>query len=474
MLKRLPDEFKIKMKKLLLDEYDEFIAAYERDNRQSLRVNLLKGGIEEFLEKTSFHLTQVPWIEEGFYYTAEDAPGKHPYHSAGVYYIQEPSAMTVVSLLGIEPGDRVLDLCAAPGGKSTFAASCLQGEGVLVSNEIVQKRSRILLHNIERMGVKNALITNEDSFKLAEYFPEFFNKIVVDAPCSGEGMFRKDPDCCDEWSPKSVERCSERQEEILENAYRMLLPGGKLVYSTCTFSPEENEMAIDRFMAKHVDMKILRPTFYAGFSEGHPEWSGSGREELRDTVRLWPHRMEGEGHYIALLQKDGTPDKRSEGTAKSNLDRKQEEELKKFMEDTLRLSYQEFLQKGTFQVYGESLYLVPKALEGRSLKGLSIVRNGLHMGEFKKNRFEPSHHLALALKPHEVKNLWDLRSSERELERYLAGEALEVLDSLDGWTLVAVDGYSLGWGKSKNGTLKNHYPKGLRVSIRLKERVEKI
>lgn len=467
MIERLPDEFKIKMKKLLgEEEYGQFIAAYERDNRQSLRINLLKGSKEEFLEKEKFHLTQVPWIEEGFYYAEEDTPGKHPYHSAGVYYIQEPSAMTVVSLLGIEARDRVLDLCAAPGGKSTFAASCLKGEGILVSNEIVQKRSRILLHNIERMGVKNALITNEDSFKLAEYFPEFFDRIVVDAPCSGEGMFRKDPDCCDEWSPKSVERCGERQEEILENAYKMLLPGGKLVYSTCTFSPEENEMAIDRFISNHGDMKIVRPEFHAGFAEGRPEWSESGRKELQDTIRLWPHRMEGEGHYIALLQKDGIPGKRAEGIVKSNLDRKQEEELKKFMAENLKISYQEFLGSGSFQVYGESLYLVPKALDRISLRGLSIVRNGLHMGEFKKNRFEPSHHLALALKPDEVKNLWDLRSQERDISRYMSGESLEVADTLDGWTLVAVDGYSLGWGKSKNGTLKNHYPKGLRISIK--------
>ena len=465
MVERLPQEFKEKMKKLLGEEYEEFISAYEKENRQSLRVNLLKGDIEKFLGREQFELTSIPWIEEGFYYGKEEAPGKHPYHAAGVYYIQEPSAMTVVSLLGIEKGDRVADLCAAPGGKSTFLASSLQGEGVLLSNEIVQKRSRILLHNIERMGVKNALITNEDSFRLAEYFPEFFNKIVVDAPCSGEGMFRKDPACCEEWSPKSVQRCGERQEEILENAYKMLQKGGRIVYSTCTFSPEENEQVIDKFISNHPDMKIVKPEFHEGFSHGRPEWCESGREEIANTIRLWPHKMNGEGHYIALLEKEGTARAEVGAKGKSNLDKKQEAELKKFIEESLKISYSEFLERGTFQIFGESLYLVPEELAGYNLKGLKIVRNGLHFGEFKKNRFEPSHHLALALKGEEVKNLCELSIDGQEITRYLSGESLNVDEKLEGWNLVSVDDYSLGWGKSKNGVLKNHYPKGLRVSI---------
>lgn len=462
MITKLPLDFKNKMKNLLGDEYEEFIKAYEYENKQSFRLNLLKGTKEIFLKKHTFTTSPIPWIDEGFYYSKDDFPGKHPFHHAGVYYIQEPSAMTVVSLLNIKPKDRVLDLCAAPGGKTTFAASKLENQGVLVSNEIVQKRSRILLHNVERMGIKNSMITNEDSHKLSKYFPEFFTKIIVDAPCSGEGMFRKDPNCCDEWSTNNVLKCAERQNEILENAYKMLSPGGQLIYSTCTFSPEENEMAIDKFISKFPDMKIIELPLLEGFSQGRPEWTNSQNPDLKNTIRLWPHINKGEGHYIALLEKDGMPKDIKPTSNKTNLDKKQMEEFNKFFKETLNISIDDLLEDGILKIFGESLYLTPYQLNTIELKGLNILRNGLHLGDFKKNRFEPSHHLALALKKDQVKYSHNLNSSN--VKKYLLGETLDVEDSFNGWTLILIDGYSLGWGKSKNGLCKNHYPKGLRVN----------
>lgn len=269
----LPEAFQEKMKALLGGEYGDFIKSYEKERVQGLRFNQLKVNIDEIPDEmqSEFQLKKIPWVKEGYYYHSQSRPGKHAWHEAGVYYIQEPSAMAVVELLDPKPGDVVLDLCGAPGGKTTHIASRMKGEGLLVSNEIHPARVKILSQNVERMGIANAVVTNADSRKLTDYFPEFFDKIVVDAPCSGEGMFRKDEGARAEWSPASVRLCAERQAEILDNAAAMLKGGGRLVYSTCTFSPEENEGSIQAFLERHPEFFVEQVPVYEGFGHGRPE-----------------------------------------------------------------------------------------------------------------------------------------------------------------------------------------------------------
>ena len=279
----LPEKFKERMKELLQDEYEQFLASYEKKREYGLRLNTLKDIPKELEDslKDMFGLEPIDWCKTGYYYKEASRPGKHGFHEAGVYYIQEPSAMITAEMAQVEPGMKVLDLCAAPGGKSTQLACKLQGEGLLISNEINKLRAGILSQNIERMGVKNAIVTNESPGHLAEKLPEFFHCVVVDAPCSGEGMFKKEENAVAEWSEENVALCAKRQAEILDCAATMLLPGGKLCYSTCTFAKEENEMQITSFL------------------ERHPEFS------LLEQHRIWPHKQQGEGHFAALLQKEG-------------------------------------------------------------------------------------------------------------------------------------------------------------------------
>ena len=310
---QLPAEFEERMKQLLGGEYCRFAESYEKERAQGLRMNRLKGEREDFLRQfADFGLRPVPWAADGFYYDGEARPGKSPYHEAGAYYIQEPSAMSVVSLLDPRPGERVLDLCAAPGGKTSHAASLLGGTGLLVSNEIHPARARILSQNVERMGCRETAVTSASPAELIPYFPEYFDCMIVDAPCSGEGMFRKDEEARLQWSAENVRLCAERQQEILEAAASMLRPGGRLVYSTCTFAPEEDEQAVDRFLERHGEFSVVKDRTLPGLSAGHPEWSESGRPDLAGTHRIWPHLAEGEGHFLALLEKKAESPKESE------------------------------------------------------------------------------------------------------------------------------------------------------------------
>jgi len=446
----LPREFQERMQHLLRQEYEAFIESYHREQVQALRVNTLKITEEELQAISSFELRQIPWVQSGFYYAGQDRPGKHPYHEAGLYYIQEPSAMAVGELADARPGEYVLDLCAAPGGKTTHLAASMQGQGLLVSNEIHPTRAKILASNVERMGFTNTVVTNETPEKLAKYFPGFFDRIVVDAPCSGEGMFRKEAQALEHWSMENVNMCARRQQAILEEAAIMLRPGGTLIYSTCTFAPEENEGSMGRFLEKHPEFSVKKVTAYEGFAPGHPEWSDA-HPEIRDTFRLWPHKLEGEGHYVAVLQKYGERNPR-EGLWK----------LPSADPAVLKL-YEVFVQQnlqGTLDgipiLFGEQLYLLPHAIP---LKGLKVLRLGLHLGTIKKNRFEPAHALALALRAEEAQRCCNL--SIEQAEAYLRGETLNI-NGEKGWILVLVNGYSLGWGKQSSGILKNHYPKGLR------------
>ncbi len=484
----LPEAFLKKMHFLLKDEYEAFLASYSAPSCRALRLNPLKGDLNAMLSlcAAKFQLTPVPWAKEGFYYEENTHPGRHPYHDAGLYYIQEPSAMAPASLLFPCPGDYVLDLCAAPGGKSTQIAARLKGQGFLLSNEIHPARAKILSQNIERMGIANAAVTCEDSESLARHFPEFFDKIMVDAPCSGEGMFRRDENARGEWSLKAPALCQSRQQEILDQGAKMLKPGGQMVYSTCTFSPEENEESIALFLESHPDFFLLEGGLEDGFqdfSRGNPAWISEEKtgDEAGKAYRAWPHRIKGEGHFFALLKKEGAGEgKENIRDPKGNIGGKQRKTpwekgkdpgKKKAFEEFLAETLEGFGKKeaplpweampGRYLLFGEQLYYVHQAFcpEG----GMKILRPGLHLGTFKPNRFEPSHALALFLKPDQVKRADDFPGGSREIAGYLRGESLPAAGAEGkGWGLITVDGFSLGWAKQVGGILKNHYPKGLR------------
>jgi NOL1/NOP2/sun family putative RNA methylase len=456
----LPEAFTDRMKELLGGEYQDFLQSYEKTKYQALRFNPLKGESGRFLALTSFSLSPVPWAENGFYYEEGDRPGKHPYHEAGVYYIQEASAMAPAAYLEAEPGEKILDLCAAPGGKSTQIAGAMQGEGILICNEIHPARAKILSENIERLGIGNAIVVNHSPDVLAEHFPAYFDRILVDAPCSGEGMFRKNEEACREWSPENVHLCAKRQDEILDAAALMLHPGGRLVYSTCTFAPEENEGSISRFLNRHPEFEVLPVKKLPGMESGRPDWITEPAQGIEHTLRLWPHKLAGEGHFLAVLQKQGRNEK---GIRKGRYG---------FCQGILPgdcrdyLDFQkEYLDRempGIPVRFGEQLYLLPEAAP--SLNQLKVLRPGLHLGTCKKNRFEPGHALAHFLKPEDVYRHTDLVLEGGLAEKYLAGQTLETTAE-DGWQLICVDGYSLGFGKAVKGIIKNHYPKGLRKNL---------
>lgn len=460
----LPIEFEKKMKAFLGNEWDDFLYSYDNNRFQALRFNTLK--VQSPEERMRILKTlkissdkKVSWANEAYYFDENVRPGKHPYHEMGLYYIQEPSAMSAAALLAPKPGMRVLDLCAAPGGKSTQLATYLGDSGLLVSNEINTQRSRILSQNIERMGIKNAIVTNEDSFVLASHFPGFFNAIQVDAPCSGEGMFRKLPEAIEQWSMENVAICAERQKEILDNAAVMLKPGGTIVYSTCTFSREENEDVIEYFLERHPDFT------------------------LEEMERFWPHKVDGEGHFVAKLVRRGCVDtdlkadrktkknknsKNRKNETKSALTKENMKLLSEFLDETISENMAAWIKNSRLVMFGEQLYRLPDMEV--DIKGLKVQRAGLHIGEFKKQRFEPSHSLALALKLNDAKNVVKLTCDNPQTIGFFNGQSVMLSDEQaaeckKGWALVCVDGYPAGWGKVNGAQVKNHYPKGLRNKI---------
>lgn len=460
----LPIEFEKKMKAFLGNEWDDFLYSYDNNRFQALRFNTLKVQSPEERMRILKVLgissdKKVSWANEAYYFDENVRPGKHPYHEMGLYYIQEPSAMSAAALLAPKPGMRVLDLCAAPGGKSTQLATYLGDSGLLVSNEINTQRSRILSQNIERMGIKNAIVTNEDSFVLASHFPGFFNAIQVDAPCSGEGMFRKLPEAIEQWSMENVAICATRQKEILDNAAVMLKPGGVIVYSTCTFSKEENEDVIEYFLERHPDFT------------------------LEEMERFWPHKVDGEGHFVAKLVRRGCVDtdlKADRKTKKNKNSKNRKNETKpaltkenmklltEFLDETISEDMAAWIKNSRLVMFGEQLYRLPDMEV--DIKGLKVQRAGLHIGEFKKQRFEPSHSLALALKLSEAKNVVKLTWDDPQTTGFFNGQSVMLSDEQTaeckkGWALVCVDGYTAGWGKVNGTQVKNHYPKGLRNKI---------
>lgn len=427
--------------------------------------------LEEFERIAPFHLKKVPWISNGYFYEAEDAPAKHPFYSAGLYYLQEPSAMTPASRLKVQPGERVLDLCAAPGGKATELGAALQGEGLLVANDINTARARALLRNLELFGISNSFVTNEPPYVLAERFPEFFHKIMVDAPCSGEGMFRKNPAVVDSWQEKGPEYFSKLQREIIVQAADMLLPGGMMFYSTCTFSPLENEKTITHLLKERPDMEVIPMEDYEGFAEGLTSYRGEVFDEsCKLCRRIWPHKMSGEGHFMALLhKKNGVQQQVQQTVSQSSiwwekckgLNKEQKAAAEDFFSH-VNIAYDE----KRIDVRGDNLYYLPAPkYDGR---GLHFLRNGLFMGEFKKKRFEPSQPFALALHAQDFDQVLDFPADDERLSRYLRGETLDVSDLIagekkrKGWQLVMVAGHPLGFGKLVNNNLKNKYPAGWR------------
>lgn len=476
----LPPDFTDKMKKLLGEEYDEFMASYDHPRNFGLRVNVSKVCPETFSRLSGFHLQRISWTENGFYYEEEDHPARHPFYYAGLYYLQEPSAMTPASVLKVHPGEKVLDLCAAPGGKATELGARLMGKGVLVANDISASRAKALLKNIEIFGIPNVFVTNETPAKLAGQFPSFFDKILVDAPCSGEGMFRKDPAVAKVWDKEKPFLCAKQQREIIGRAARMLAPGGQLLYSTCTFSPEENEQTIAYLLDTHDDMEVVDIPHYEGFSCGipwaaEPDWMEQAScsrvrkasyKMLEKCVRIWPHKMDGEGHFLALLQKKKTAgDRRAENPAAGSpavvhFTKQDKAALTEFFADVsmeIDWNYVE-IRKG-------QAYYVPKELGNP--RGLTFLRNGLYLGEIRKDRFEPSQSFAMALKKEEYAAVINLNGTDERVVKYLKGETIEADDLAEtgrkGWQLVCVEGYPLGWGKLVNGTLKNKYHAGWRM-----------
>ncbi|MBW5445116.1 RNA methyltransferase [Cohnella sp. CFH 77786] len=456
----LPPDFVRNMTRLLGGETDRFLRSYDEPRSYGLRLNRLKLDERHSLIPALtglFGLRPVPWCPDGYFYEASARPGRHIYHAAGLYYIQEPSAMIAAELLDPVPGETVLDLAAAPGGKTTQLAAKLRGEGLLVANEIHPARAKILSENVERLGIPNAIVTQAAPQELSARYPETFDRVLLDAPCSGEGMFRKDPEAIAEWSEEAVETCAQRQRDILPHAAAMLKPGGTLVYSTCTFNTLENEETVADFLQRFPEFRLLR-------------------EE-----RMWPHLGQGEGHYAALLRKDdvsqeqgrrpaGMPARREGGKPRKGKGAEPPEA-------SALSSYVAFAQEslpgfrlpphGQPLVFGDALFWLPvppgSAVTPASLRGLKVPRPGLHLGDIRSGgRFEPNHSLAMAIPAEAARFAADFPAGSAEAAAYWHGESLPAPPGAKGWGLAAVDGFPLGWVKASDGQCKNRLPKGLR------------
>lgn len=458
----LPIAFEEKMKTLLGAEYEDYLRCYDEPRHYGLRVNTKKISAEDFLKIAPWPLTAVPWIPNGFYYDGSIyQPAKHPYYYAGLYYLQEPSAMTPASRLPVDPDDKVLDLCAAPGGKATELGAKLGKDGVLIANDISNSRARGLLKNLELFGIGNMMVISEEPGKLMDFFPEYFDKILIDAPCSGEGMFRKEKKMVKAWEEHGPEFFSKLQRSIITQAAVMLKPGGMLLYSTCTFDSLENEQTIEYLLEQFPEFTICEMNGYEGFAKGRPNETKGNIRDIDKTVRIFPHRMQGEGHYLALLKKGY-----NEGTSKACISFREEKPLKKIPEEL-----KDFLENVSLEIQScrldireDRVYYMPKELP--ELKGIRFLRSGLLLGELKKKRFEPSQALAMCLSKDTYRKILNLSVEDERVIKYLKGETLDVEDLTDrkekGWYLVCVDGYPLGFGKLSNQTLKNKYLPGWR------------
>lgn len=467
-VKDLPVPFLDKMKTLLGDQFPAYEESFSAPATHGLRVNTLKTEPEILKILLSVPLEPVPWISNGFYYQEEQKLSKSPYYYGGLYYLQEPSAMTPASLLPVEPGDMVLDLCAAPGGKSTELGAKLKGKGMLFANDISNSRAKALLKNLELFGIPNICVTSEEPERLAEIFPEFFDKILIDAPCSGEGMFRRDPDMVKDWISKGPDYYRKIQETIIKEGARMLKPGGCLLYSTCTFDREEDEGVIEALLQDNPQMELVPLSRFEGAEDGIG---------LSGCIRLFPHRLKGEGHFLAMVRKKRAEESGADGAAaelsdtgsrrgracsstgypgRVNLEK--EPELKAF----LHMIKKDFEPERLVEKNG-SVYYLPEGFPPNAR--LRYLRTGLLMGELKKGRFEPSQALAMTLSSESFKNSLSFSGEDQRVVRYLKGETISLLEGekpVKGWCLVCVDGFALGFAKGNGMALKNKYYPGWR------------
>ncbi|MEK3963781.1 MULTISPECIES: RsmB/NOP family class I SAM-dependent RNA methyltransferase [Paenibacillus] len=504
MAAQLPSSFSERMMDLLGTDYNQFADSYKETPNGGVRVNTLKISVEKLQALSTLELEPIPWCPTGFYTEDGARPGKHPHYHAGLYYIQEPSAMAPVELLDVQPGDRVLDLCAAPGGKSTQISAKLSGEGLLITNDLHPERTKALAKNLELYGVRNGIVLNESPDHIAAAFPLYFDKILIDAPCSGEGMFRKDEDMVKQWDSGTPAKYAAMQRDILRSAATALAPGGTLVYSTCTFATEENEEIIAEFISEHPQFSVITVGGTGSFAPGFGELSG--------TARLWPHKVKGEGHFMAVLQHVGpkvSAEERDQAEVKlsavtRNTNKKGTAHIKsankpearrgkegKFSnksaagaergrqgsgEEQALAAYGDFIKdqlgwepKGYPIFFGDHLYISP--LPKERLNGLKAIRPGWYVGHVRNGRFIPGHPMATALHPEESCRSVSLSSTSNEAISYLKGETLlisqerlsiKIGTTQKGYVLVCIDGYSAGWGKWQDGVLKNEYPAGWR------------
>jgi NOL1/NOP2/sun family putative RNA methylase len=454
ILTKLPEEFLQRIERRLGEEWQDFLQAYADERAYGLRINRRKISAEAFQGISPFSLKPVPWTDSGFYYNGENKPGKHPYYHAGLYYIQEPTAMLPVELLDVQADDMVLDLCAAPGGKSVAIAGKLGREGCLVSNDPQLQRARALLKNIELYGIREVVVTNELPKKLSSSLEEVFDKILVDAPCSGEGMFRKEPDMIKEWTPSINESFAKLQLDILQEAGKMLKKGGRIVYSTCTFSEIENEGVIEEFLDKNPNFRLERISLLTNH-QGITRPSERIMEKSPDGhyLYLWPHHVQGEGHFVASLRKEGIPEEsRSKIFTTYTLPKESMIGMKEFFSQYL---VEIEAPKQTYQL-GSYLYELPSIHQ--QLSGIKVIRHGWQIGEMVKGRFLPTQALLMALNERQLSSKLSLAIDDERVIRYLKGETLFLEGNRNGWLAVLLEGYPLGWGKLQQGQLKNYYP----------------
>ncbi len=450
-----PFDFIQRMSTWLGPEAADFLQALaQRD--VGLRLNTLRGAASELAARLPWPVEEVPWCVEGRVVRSGE-PGSHPYHAAGVYYLQDPSTMAAAEILDPRPGEWVLDLAAAPGGKASHLAARMQGQGVLVANDIARKRTSVLAMNLERMGVTNALITNETPERLAERWPGLFDAVLVDAPCSGEGMFSRDPQAVRDWSVSVVQGNARRQLQILEQAAHLVRPGGRMLYATCTFAPEEDEGVIAAFLERCPDFELRPVAPRAGFGPGRPEWI-QAPETLRAAVRLFPHRGPGHGHFYALLVRRGSADPAPDPWRGRDVPGRVLTLYRAALAQALRLPAPE---AGLVFIPGaDQLYLTPMPPE--LWQDLHVLRPGWWVGTLRHGEVNPEHALALGIAPEAALERLDLALDDPRLGQFLAGASWSDTGPAR-FVLVTVEGFALGWAKRSGGKLRSRYPVHLRM-----------
>jgi 16S rRNA C967 or C1407 C5-methylase (RsmB/RsmF family)/NOL1/NOP2/fmu family ribosome biogenesis protein len=456
----LPEAFVARMRELLGPEAPAFLDSYGRPAQRAVRANPLKLDPADLPGLLGIDPDPVPWCPEAFFLPQGVRVGDTLAHAAGLCYVQEPSALAVGAALDVRPGQRVLDLAAAPGGKTTLAAGRLGDRGVVVANEVQRGRVQALADNLDRWGSARTMLAAETVARLAERLPGAFDRVLLDAPCSGEGLFRRNPAAAAQWRPGHVRGSAERQRALLADAAALVRPGGVLVYSTCTFAPEENEQQVAGFLAAHPDWELLELPAHQGFTPGRPDWSADGLPELARTVRLWPHHLRGEGHFIAKLARPGSGGRLSTGPSPTGPLPAGPGAARQAVVDAWRGFAADALEEepAGVTVVGERAYLVPDPEVAGA--GVRLVRPGLLAGRVRPGRFEPAHALAMAVGVATARR--GRRLDDAEAAAWVRGEALGH-QGPDGWMVVGWNGWPLGWGRAAGGSLKNHYPKGLRT-----------